>query len=158
VIGVTMPGGDPGLLEQLAARLEAIAEGTANLGASTRQVTDSIRSGAGWTGDAADPYTAFTGNLAQGVAATPAPLSKIALAVQEYAGCLRTAQEKVATYTSAAEVAEVSGNDSGYVSAAELAAQIEFFEDGRIELERFASEGVVEAPGALTELLAWFDE
>jgi hypothetical protein len=88
----------------------------------------------------------------------PSPLSKIALAVREYAGCLRTAQEKVATYTSAAEVAEVSGNDSGYVSAAELAAQIEFFEDGRIELERFVSEGVVEAPGALTELLAWFDE
>lgn len=123
MIGVTMPGGDPGLLEQLAARLEAIAEGTASLGASTRQVTDSIRLSAAWTGNAADAYTAFTGNLAQGVAATPAPLSKIALAVRDYADCLRTAQEKVAAYTSAAEAAEVSGNDSGYVSAAELAAQ-----------------------------------
>jgi uncharacterized protein YukE len=123
VTGVTMPGGDPGLLEQLAARLEAIAEGTADLGASTRQVTASIPADAEWTGDAADAYTAFTGNLAQGVVATPAPLSKIALAVREYAGCLRTAQETVTAYASAAEAAEVSGNDSGYVSAAELAGQ-----------------------------------
>jgi hypothetical protein len=36
--------------------------------------------------------------------------------------------------------------------------EIEFFDDGRIELERFVSQGVVDAPGALTELLAWFDE
>jgi uncharacterized protein YukE len=123
VIGITMPGGDPGLLEQLAARLEAVAEGAADLGANTRQVTDSIRSDAAWTGDAADAYMAFTGNLAQGVAAAPAPLSKIALVVRDYAGCLQTAQEKVAAYQSAALVAEVSGNDSGYVSAAETAAQ-----------------------------------
>lgn len=121
--GITLPGGDPVLLEQLAARLEAIAHGTADLGASTRQVTASIRSEAAWTGDAADAYTAFTGNLAQGVATTPAPLSKIALAVRDYAGCLQMAQEKVAAYTSAAEAAEVSGNDSGYVSAAQTAAQ-----------------------------------
>jgi hypothetical protein len=50
-------------------------------------------------------------------------LSKIALAVRDYAGCLRTAQEKVAVYTSAATAAELSGNDRGYVSAAEMAAQ-----------------------------------
>ena len=121
--GMTMPGGDPGLLEQLAARLEAIAEGTADLGACTRQVTASIRSDAAWTGDAADAYTSFTGNLAQGVSAAPAPLSKIALAVRDYAGCLRAAQEKVTAYQSAAAAAEVSGNDSGYVSAAEMAGQ-----------------------------------
>jgi hypothetical protein len=36
--------------------------------------------------------------------------------------------------------------------------EIEFFEEGRIELERFISQGVVEAPGALAELLAWFDD
>jgi hypothetical protein len=36
--------------------------------------------------------------------------------------------------------------------------ELEFFDDGRIELERFVSQGVVEAPGALAELLAWFDE
>jgi uncharacterized protein YukE len=123
VIGIAMPGGEPGILEQLAARLEAIAQGTAELGASTRQVTASIRSDAAWTGDAADAYTAFTGNLAQGVAAAPAPLSKIALAVRDYAGCLRTAQKEVAVYTSAAAAAELSGNDSGYLSAARMAAQ-----------------------------------
>jgi len=118
-----MPGGDPGFLEQLAAQLEAIAEGSGNLGASTRQATTAIRSDAEWTGDAADAYTAFTGGLAQGVVATQAPLSRIAAAVRGYAGFLRTAQQKVAAYSSAAEVAQVSGNDSGYVSLANSAAQ-----------------------------------
>jgi uncharacterized protein YukE len=122
-MGVIMPGGEPAVLEQLAARLEAIAAGTADLGASTRQVSASIRSDAAWTGAAADAYTAFTGDLAQGVATAPKPLSKIALAVRDYAGFLRTAQDRVAAYTSAAAIAEVSGNDSGYVSAAEIAAQ-----------------------------------
>ncbi len=118
-----MPGGDPGLLEQLATQLEAIAEGSANLGISTRQATTAIRSDAEWTGDAADAYTAFTGDLAQGVVATQAPLSRIAGAVRGYAGFLRTAQQRVAAYSSAAEVAGVSGNDSGYVSLANTAAQ-----------------------------------
>jgi hypothetical protein len=36
--------------------------------------------------------------------------------------------------------------------------EIEFFDDGRIELERFVSQGVVAAPRALAELLASFDE
>jgi len=36
--------------------------------------------------------------------------------------------------------------------------EIEFFDDGRIELERFVSQGVAEAPDALALLLAWFDE
>ena len=36
--------------------------------------------------------------------------------------------------------------------------EIECFDDGRIERERFVSRGVAEAPGALVELLAWFDE
>jgi len=36
--------------------------------------------------------------------------------------------------------------------------EIEFFDDGRIELERFVSQGVVDAPGVLAELLSWFDE
>ncbi len=82
-----------------------------------------IRSGAGWTGDAAEAYTAFTGNLSQGAAAAGAPLSRIALAVRDYAGSLRTAQQKMAAYATAAEVAQVSGNDSAYVTAANLAGQ-----------------------------------
>ena len=36
--------------------------------------------------------------------------------------------------------------------------EIEFFDDGRIELERFISQGVAGAPSALAELLAWLDE
>src|SRR5579872_4313437 len=121
--GLVMPGGDPDVLERLATQLQAIAKGTANLGASTRQITASIRSGAEWTGDASDAYTAFTGDLAQGVVGAQAPLARIASAVQDYAGCLRTAQEKVAAYASAAEVAQVSGDDSGYLSVAKAAEQ-----------------------------------
>jgi len=118
-----MPGGDPGFLEQLASQLQAIAEGTGDLGANTRQVAASIRSDAEWTGDAADAYTSFAGNLAQGVTAVQAPLARIALAVRDYAGSLRAAQEKVSAYASAAEAAQVSGNDSAYVSVANSAAQ-----------------------------------
>src|SRR5258708_11612632 len=84
--------------------------------------TDS-RSGAGWPGDAAQAYTAFTGIRSQGAAAAGAPLSRIALAVRDYAGSLRTAQQKMAAYATAAEVAQVSGNDSAYVTAANLAGQ-----------------------------------
>lgn len=121
--GVAMPGGDPGLLEQLSAQLEAIAEGTGSLGASTRQATAAIRSDAEWTGDAADAYTAFSGNLADGVVAAQAALLRIAQALRGYASFLRAAQQNVAAYSSAAEVAQVSGNDSGYVSLANTAAQ-----------------------------------
>lgn len=120
---LSMPGGDPGLLESLAAQLEVIAQSSGSLGAATRRATSAIRSDAEWAGDAADAYTAFTGNLAQGVVATQAPLSRIAEAVRAYAGFLRTAQQKVAAYSSAAEVAQVSGNDSGYASLASSAAQ-----------------------------------
>jgi uncharacterized protein YukE len=116
-----MPGGDPGFLEQLASQLQAIAEGTGDLGAGTRQVAASIRSDAEWTGDAADAYSAFTGSLAQGVGAAQAPLSRIALAVRDYAGSLRTAQQKAFAYAEAAEAAQVSGNDSAYVSVANSA-------------------------------------
>jgi uncharacterized protein YukE len=121
--GLMMPGGDPAVLEDLASSLEAAAAGFGGLGRSTHQVTVSVRSGAEWTGDAADSYSAFTGNLGQGVAAVEAPLSRIALSVRDYAGFLRTAQQKVTAYASAAETAQVSGNDSAYASVAEGAAQ-----------------------------------
>jgi uncharacterized protein YukE len=121
--GLAMPGGDPDTLEQLASRLEVAAGGFGGLGRSTHQVTVSVRSSAEWTGDAADSYSAFTGNLGQGVAAVEAPLSRIALSVRDYAGLLRAAQQKVVAYASAAETAQVSGNDRAYASVAEGAAQ-----------------------------------
>jgi uncharacterized protein YukE len=123
VNGLAMPGGDPAVLELLATQLEAAAAHVANLGGSTHQVMTSIQSGAGWTGDAADAYTSFTGNLGLGATATEEPLSRIASAVRGYAGYLRTAQQKVATYASAADAAQVSGNDAGYVGLAETARQ-----------------------------------
>ena len=118
-----MPAGDPGVLEELAARLDAAARGSADLGAGTRQVTASIRSAADWTGDAADAYTAFTGDLSRGAAAAAPPLARIAAAIGDYAGYLRAAQQNVAAAASAAQAAQVSGNDIGYVTAAEAASQ-----------------------------------
>jgi uncharacterized protein YukE len=118
-----MPGGEPAALEELASSLEAAATGFGGLARSTHQVTVSVRQGAEWTGDAADAYTAFTGNLGQGVAAVETPLSRIASSVRDYAGLLRTAQQKVAAYASAAETAQVSGNGSAYVTVAQGAAQ-----------------------------------
>lgn len=121
--GLSMPGGDPGALRQLATQLDTAATGVGNLGANTRQVSDGIRSGASWEGDAADSFTSFTGNLSQGTSAAEGPLTQMASAVREYAGYLETAQQKVASYATAAEVAQVSGNDSGYVTLADQAGQ-----------------------------------
>src|ERR1700677_3460576 len=118
-----MPGGDPTTLERLAAsQLEATAAGVDNLAGSTRQVTTGIRTTAGWTGDAADSYTAFTGNLTSGVSGTNAPLLKIASAVGDYAGYLRVAQDKVAAYSSAARVADATRHPAD-VTAANTAGQ-----------------------------------
>jgi len=36
--------------------------------------------------------------------------------------------------------------------------EIEFFDDGRVELERFVSRGVVEAPDAPQDVLTYFDD
>lgn len=115
--GLSMPGGDPAALEQYAAQLEAAANGTGSLSASSRRVTGDIRTGAGWTGDAADGYTAFTGNLSSGVGNMESPLSRIASAVRDYAGSLRTAQQRVAAYSAAAQAAGATGHPADVASA-----------------------------------------
>ena len=118
-----MPGGDPAMLEQLAAQLETAARGAGTLADGTSQVTADVRTGAEWTGDAADSYTVFTGNLARGVHGTGAPLAQIAAAVREYAGSLRAAQQKVAAYATAAQTAQAARNSPASVASAELAGQ-----------------------------------
>lgn len=118
-----MPGGDPAALEQLAAQLETAAGGAGNLADGTHQATTAIRSSAQWSGDAADAYTAFTGNLASGVAATQQPLARIAAAVRTYAGSLRDAQQKVASYAATVQAAQASGNDAAYADALAAAGQ-----------------------------------
>jgi hypothetical protein len=70
---IVMPGGDPAMLEQLAAQLETAARGAGSLADSTSQVTADVPSAAEWTGDAADGYTGFTRNLAAGVAGPGRP-------------------------------------------------------------------------------------
>ena len=120
---IVMPGGDPAMLEQLAAQLKTAARGAGSLADSTGQVTADVRSAAEWTGDAADGYTAFTKNLATGVHGTGAPLAQIAAAVREYAGSLRTAQQKVTAYATVAQTAQAAGNSPASVASAELAGQ-----------------------------------
>ncbi len=120
---IVTPGGDPAVLEQMAAQLETAARGAASLADSTGQVTAGVRSAAEWTGDAADGYTAFTGNLTKGVTGTGAPLAQIAAAVREYAGSLRAAQQKVTAYAAAAHSAQAAGTSPASLASAELAGQ-----------------------------------
>ena len=107
----------------MAAQLETAARGAASLADSTGQVTAGVRSAAEWTGDAADGYTAFTGNLVRGVTGTGAPLAQIAAAVRKYAGSLRAAQQKVTAYAAAAHGAQAAGNSPASLASAELAGQ-----------------------------------
>jgi hypothetical protein len=122
---LSMPAGDPAALERLAAQLDAAAAGADGLASRTSQTAADIRTSANWTGTAADGYTAFTGNLARGVGATQAPLTRIAGAVRGYAGYLRTAQEKVSAYSSAAQTANATQQPTDVAAAktAELDAQ-----------------------------------
>lgn len=120
---IAMPAGDPAALERLATELEVVGRGAGSLGEATGEVAAQVRFGAEWTGDAADAYTAFTGNLASGVAGIDVPLGQIATAVREYAATLRTAQQKVTTYTTAVQSAQTAGNDPVSLASAQVAGQ-----------------------------------
>jgi uncharacterized protein YukE len=100
-----VPPGDPGALESYAAALASAAGQIGVLASSTVRVTAGIKSNANWTGSAAEGYSAFTGSLAQSVSGTVSRLNRIASAVRNYAGCLRTAQQKVAAYNKAVAAA-----------------------------------------------------
>lgn len=119
---LAMPAGDPAALERLADQLDMAANGTDSLASRTASVTAEVKTNADWTGSASDGYTAFTGNLTRGVGATQAPLSRIAAAVRGYAGYLRTAQQKVSAYSSAAQAARASQNPAD-VATAQAAGQ-----------------------------------
>ncbi len=100
-----VPPGNPDALEGYASTLASAAGQIDALASSTVRVTAGIKSNASWTGSAAEGYSALTGALAQTVGGTVSHLNRIASAVRNYAGCLRTAQEKVAAYNMAVEAA-----------------------------------------------------
>ncbi|HEY2579831.1 MAG TPA: hypothetical protein VGI74_26260, partial [Streptosporangiaceae bacterium] len=100
-----VPPGDPGALESYASALASAAGQIDSLASSTVRVTAGIKSNANWTGSAAEGYSAYTGKLAQSVGGTVSHLNQMASAVRDYAGFLRTAQEKVAAYNKAVEAA-----------------------------------------------------
>jgi uncharacterized protein YukE len=114
--------GDPDALEQFASRLELAAQGTGNLGSSTRQFTTTTVSDAEWTGSAADSFSAFGANLGEGAGAAEGPLVQMAAAVRVYAGALRTAQQQAQAFNSVATAAENDPSGS-LMSTAELAGQ-----------------------------------
>jgi hypothetical protein len=117
---LAVPEGDPGVLEELAARLQMAASGAGNLKISTEGTVEDVRSGSDWTGDGADAFTSFGNNLGEGAAAAEGPMSRIATAVQDYAGYLRTAQQQAQAYTSLAQAAQDT-SDGGLISEAEQA-------------------------------------
>jgi uncharacterized protein YukE len=152
VSGLAAPDGNPDALEELASRLEMAASGARGLGASTRQVATSIQSEAEWTGDAADSYTVFTGDLSQGATAAEGPLSRIAEAVRDYAGYLRSAQQRAQAYNSLAQAAQDTG-DPSLLSDAELAGQnAEAAIDAWQQAGNRAASEVSAASGDLTSL------
>jgi uncharacterized protein YukE len=102
--GLTVPG-DPDALEQLSTRLRYAAQGVGSLGGNTRQFTTGTLAGAGWTGSAADSFSAFGTSLGEGAGAASAPLTRIASAVETYASSLRTAQQRAAELNSIADTA-----------------------------------------------------
>jgi uncharacterized protein YukE len=114
---IAMPAGDPDALERLADQLDRTASGVDSLTSDTVRTTADIKTNADWTGDAADGYTAFTSDLAQGTGATPHPLTQISSAVRSYAGTLRDTQQKVSAYSSAAETANVTRDPADIASA-----------------------------------------
>lgn len=119
---MAVPQGDPAALERLAAELDGHASDMEGLASSTARTTADIKTNADWTGSAADAYTGFTTDLTHGVGSVQAPLSKIASSVRSYAGYLRTAQEKVSAYNSAAQTAAATGHPA-HVTAAQAAGQ-----------------------------------
>jgi uncharacterized protein YukE len=119
--GLSVPG-DPEALEELAGRLRYAAQGVGSLGSNTRQFTSGTLTDAEWTGSAADSFSAFGTNLGEGAGAAEGPLTRMASAVENYAGSLRAAQQKAQTFNSIADAAQDDPSGS-LISAAEEAGQ-----------------------------------
>jgi len=96
-IGLTVPGGDPATLRQLAAQLRTAAQRSGNLGSNTSELTGAIASDSRWTGAASNSFSTFSANLSQGASAAEAPLTRIADVVEHYANVLDVAQQKAQT-------------------------------------------------------------
>jgi hypothetical protein len=120
--GLTVPGGDPAALRQLAVQLRTAAQGSGNLGSNTSRITDAIISDAQWTGAASDSFGAFSANLGRGASAAEAPLTRIADAVENYAGFLDVAQQKTHAANAIFQAAENDPTGS-LLSTAEQARQ-----------------------------------
>jgi hypothetical protein len=120
--GLAVPAGDPDALEQLAGRLRFAAQGVGGLGKNTSVFTAATQSDADWTGQSATSFDAFGNGLADGAGAAEAPLTRIASAVETFAGPLRTAQQQVQSFNAIAEAAQNDSSGS-LLSAAEQAGQ-----------------------------------
>jgi uncharacterized protein YukE len=121
-----VPPGDPGALESYASALSSAAGRIAALASDSVRVTAGVKSNAKWTGSAAEGYSAFTGSLAEGAGGTVSHLNRIASAIRDYAGCLRTAREKVTAYNKAVEAASClipARQSAAFAALAEVRAE-----------------------------------
>jgi uncharacterized protein YukE len=146
---LAVPGGDPAVLELQAGRLKFAAQGAVGLSRSTGRFTAATQSDAVWTGQSAGSFDAFGTNLAKGADAAAAPLTRIATAVETFAGPLRTAQQRVAAYNVIATAA--AGDRSGsLVSAREKARQNAV--DALKALQEAGSQAAAEVSSATADL------
>ncbi|HWE91362.1 MAG TPA: hypothetical protein VG317_18015 [Pseudonocardiaceae bacterium] len=123
-VTINAPAGDPSALMQLADQLDQHAGKVGDLGANTLKTTQGIQAGADWTGDAANKYGTFTGDVAHGVGSMESPLHNVANAIRGYAGVLQRAQKSVAdAVTTANNAAKANDpNTQAHVTAAQSAA------------------------------------
>ncbi len=117
--GLTVPGGDPAALRQLAAQLRTAAQRSGSLGSNTSDLTGAITSDAQWTGTASNSFTTFSANLSEDTSAAEAPLNRIADAVENYANVLDVAQQKAQTANAILQTAQDDPTGS-LISTAEV--------------------------------------
>jgi hypothetical protein len=119
--GLSVPG-DPDALEQLGARLRYAAQGVGSLGSNARQFTAGTVTDAEWTGAAANSFSSFGANLGDGTGAAEGPLTRVASAVENYAGYLRNAQQKAQRFNFIVDAADTDPTVA-VMSAVEQASQ-----------------------------------
>ena len=141
----TTPGGDPGTLAELAAKLASTAASVDDLTASTRQQTATIRDNADWTGQAADSYTAFTQNLATGFGRAVTPLQRIASAVRSYAEVLQSTQQRASATNYVQDAAAANPTDSALSTEAQALGQAASDALTALESEAAQAEAVIKA-------------
>jgi uncharacterized protein YukE len=138
--------GDPDALLRLADELDGHAGTVGQLSSDTANYTSLARTSANWSGSAADAYSTFTGGVSQGVAGVPAPLTSVAGAIRNYAGVLKSAQQRVTAAQNAAQ------NATGTAAAGATATADSTTKAATSEVEQSGEETKGALQGAIEDL------